>query len=73
MEETMSKTILRLLVERHAENTGTNLTQVARDMAMSLSTLTRKLDGQRQITIDEFHDLSVMLGIPMEALYGLLP
>lgn len=69
----MSKTILRLLVERHAENTGTNLTQVARDMAMSLSTLTRKLDGQRQITIDEFHDLSVMLGIPMEALYGLLP
>lgn len=69
----MSKTIIRLLVERHAENTGTNLTQVARDMAMSLSTLTRKLDGQRQITIDEFHDLSVMLGIPMEALYGLLP
>ena len=42
-------------------------------MAMSLSTLTRKLDGQRQITIDEFYDLSVMLGIPMEALYGLLP
>ena len=51
----MSKSILRLLVERHAENKGTNLTQIARDMSMSLSTLTR------------------MLGIPMEALYGLLP
>lgn len=68
-----NKSIFRLLVEKHAENTGTNLTQIARDMAMSLSTLTRKLDGQRQITVDEFHDFSVMLGIPMEALYGLLP
>lgn len=69
----MSKSILRLLVERHADNKGTNLTQIARDMSMSLSTLTRKLDGQRQLTIAEFHDFSVMLGIPMEALYGLLP
>lgn len=63
---------LKLVLQRFCKKHGMGMQDIARMLHITPASLSRKLSGQRQITLEEAHAISGILGISLDA-YWCLP
>lgn len=63
------QTLLKSVLERHAQSKGMAASQLAESLGMSPSSLSNKVGGRRQLTLEDAHRIAVELGTSLDVIY----
>ena len=69
----MSKCGMKIMVEGYVRGRGITMDALAREMGVSPATLSRKLSGDRALSLEDAHAFAVLLGISIDELYAIRP